>query len=128
MTYVSVAAQNQLVYAGMAEINTLEQQSLAACALKADVAAQHSVIQAAQFSAALEQVTSVIHNTAATVAALSVTMVQEQDHAVQKHMAEILTSEADSVAPHSLLVILTVLVQHTIMWQFLQDCLPAMVV
>jgi hypothetical protein len=92
------------------------------------VAAQHSVIQAAQFSAALEQVTSVIHNTAETAAALSVTMVQEQDHAVQKPMAEILINVADSVAPHSLPVILTVLVQHTITWQFLQDYLPVMAV
>ena len=110
-----MAVQSQLVYAGMAETNTLEQQFQAACALKADVAAQHSVIHQAQFSAALEQVTSVIHNMAATVAELSVTLVQEQDHAVQNLGAEISTSEADSVAPRSLLVILTVLVQHTIM-------------
>jgi repressor of nif and glnA expression len=123
-----VAVQNQPVCVGTAEIIELAQQFLDACALKADVAAQHSVIHQEQFSAVLEQVTSVIHNTAVTVAELSVTMVQEQDHAVQKPGAEILINVADSVAPHSLLVILTVLVQHTITWQFLQDYLPVMAV
>ena len=92
------------------------------------MAVQHSVTHQEQFSAAVEQVTSVIHNTAATAAELSVTMVREQDHAVQNLGVEILINVADSVAPHSLLVILTVLVQHTITWQFLQDCLPVMAV
>jgi hypothetical protein len=123
-----VAVQNQLVYAGMVEIDTLAQWLLVVCALKVDVAAQHSVTHQEQFSAALEQVTSVIHNTAATAAALFVTLVQEQDHAVRNLGAEILINVADSVAPHSLLVILTVLVQHTITWQFLQDYLPVMAV
>ena len=126
MTFVSVAVQNQLVYAGMVEIDTLAQQFQAVCALKADVAAQHSVIHQEQFSAALEQVTSVIHNMAAMVAVLFVTMVQGQDHAVLKPMAEISTSEADSVALRSLPAIQIVLVQRTIMWQFLRDYLPAM--
>jgi hypothetical protein len=126
MTYVSVAVQNQLVYAGMVEIDTLAQQFQVACALKADVAVQHSVIHQEQFSAALEQVTSVIHNMAAMVAVLFVTLVQEQDHAVQNPGAEISTSEADSVAPRSLPAIQTALVQLTIMWQFLRDYLPAM--
>jgi hypothetical protein len=128
MTYVSVAVQNQLVYAGMVEIDILAQQFRAVCALKADVAAQHSAIHQEQFSAALEQVTSVIHNMVAMVAVLFVTTVQEQDHAVLKPMAEISTSEADSVAPRSLPAIQTALVQLTIMWQFLQDYLPAMAV
>ena len=128
MTYVSVAVQNQLVYAGMVKIDILAQQFQAVCALKADVAAQHSVIHQEQFSAALEQVTSVIHNMAAMVAVLFVTTVQEQDHAVQKPMVEISTSEADSVAPRSLPAIQTVLVQLTIMWQFLRDYLPVMAV
>jgi repressor of nif and glnA expression len=123
-----VAVQNQPVCAGTAEIIELAQQFLDACALKADVVVQHSVIHQEQFSAALEQVTSVIQNTVAAVAELSVTMVQEQDHAVQNLGVEILISVADSVAPHSLLVILTVLVQHTITWQFLQGCLPVMAV
>jgi hypothetical protein len=112
----------------MAKINTQVQQFLVVCAPKADVEAQHSVIQAAQFSAVLEQVTSVTQSTVVAAAELSVTMVQEQDHAVQKPGAEILTNVADLVAPRSLLVILTVLVQHTITWQFLQDCLPVMAV
>ena len=126
MTYVSVAVQNQLVYAGMAKINTLVQRFQAACALKADVAVQHSAIHQEQFSAALEQVTFAIHNMAAMVAVLFVTLVQEQAHAVQKPMAEISTSEADSVAPRSLPAIQTALVRLTIMWQFLRDYLPAM--
>jgi hypothetical protein len=46
---------------------------LDACALKADVVVQHTVIHQEQFSAALEQVTSVIQNMAAAVAELSVT-------------------------------------------------------
>ena len=92
------------------------------------MAAQHSVTHREQFSAALEQVTSVIHNMAAMVAVLFVTMVQGQDHAVLKPMAEISTSEADSVAPRSLPAIQTALVQLTIMWQFLRDYLPVMAV
>ena len=96
------------------------------CALKAGVAAQHSVTHQEQFSAALEQVTFAIHNMVAMVAVLFVTMVQEQDHAVLKHMAETSIRKADLVALHSLPAILTVLVQHIIMWQFLQDYLPAM--
>jgi hypothetical protein len=123
-----VAVQNQLVYAGMVEIDTLAQQFQAVCALKADVAAQHSVIHQEQFSAALEQVTSVIHNMVAMVAVLFVTMVQEQDHAVQNPGVEISTRKADSVAPRSLPAIQTALVQRTIMWQFLRDYLPAMAV
>jgi hypothetical protein len=43
-------------------------------------------------------------------------------------MVEISTSEADSVAPRSLPAIQTVLVQLTIMWQFLRDYLPVMAV
>ena len=126
MTYVSVAVQNQLVYAGMVEIDILAQQFRAVCALKADVAAQHSAIHQEQFSAALEQVTSVIHNMVAMVAVLFVTTVQEQDHAVQNPGVEISTRKADSVAPRSLPAIQTVLVQLTIMWQFLRDYLPVM--
>jgi hypothetical protein len=91
------------------------------------VAVQHSVIHQEQFSAALEQVTSVIHNMEAMVAVLFVTTDQEQDHAVQNPGVEISIRKADSVAPHSLPAIQTALVQHTITWQFLQDYLPAMV-
>ena len=120
-----MAVPNQLVYAGMVKINTLVQQFLVVCALKAGAAAQHFVTRQEQFSAALEQVTFAIHNMVAMVAGLFVTMVQEQDHAVQKPTVETSISEADSVAPHSLLAIQTALVQHTIMWQFLQDYLPA---
>ncbi len=120
---VSVGAQKPLAYAGMVELE-LEQQHLDACVLKVAAVVQHFVIQAAQFSVVLEQVTFVIHNTAATDAELSATLVQEQVAVVQNPGVVILTNAADLVALHSLLVILIVHVQHTITWQFLRDYLP----
>jgi hypothetical protein len=72
--------------------------------------------------------TTVTQTIQTVLVVLSVTMVLVQHHAVQNLGVEILISVADSVAPHSLLVILTVLAQLTITWQFLQDYLPVMAV
>jgi hypothetical protein len=55
-----------------------------------------------------------------------VTTVQEQDHAVQKPMAEILTSVAVLVALHSGHAIVIAHAQHKHTWLFLQDYFPVM--